>query len=137
MIGTLRAALLAALISASIPAVAVAQMAAVDSLLHRIEVLERTTTDLERRVRELEALIRSGTSLDWSVPASSKSRDLQNWRRLRRGMGMDEVRGLLGEPERVSAMGGVVTFWFWDSSGATVQFDGRSSKVDGWSEPRQ
>lgn len=136
MIGTLRAALLAALLSASLPAVAVAQMTATDSLLHRIDVLERTTTDLEWRVRELEALIKGEPALDRPIQASSKSRDLQNWRRLRRGMTMDEVRALLGEPERVDAMGELVTFWRWGSSGATVQFDGRSNRVNGWSEPR-
>jgi len=42
----------------------------------------------------------------------------------------DQVRALLGEPERVDAGG--VTFWRW--ANAYVSFiDG---KVYGWSEPR-
>src|SRR5690606_27825970 len=111
MTGILRVALLAALASISLPAVSIAQKAPADSLLSRIYLLERATTDLERRVRELEALISIGPSRDQLVPASAKWRDLRNWRQLRRGMTMDEVRALLGEPERVDAMGGVATFW--------------------------
>ena len=65
---------------------------------------------------------------------SAKWRDVQNWRRLRRGMTMDEVRALLGEPERVQALGGVITHWYWDS-GADVSFDA-SDKLESWSEPR-
>ena len=136
MTGILRATLLAALVSSSLPAVAVAQNASADSLLRRIEFLERTTTDLERRVLELEARVRSEPAREWSAPASSKSRDIQNWRRLRRGMTMDQVRTLLGEPERVDAMGALSTIWRWDSLGiAHVSFDGRSNKLESWSEP--
>jgi len=133
----LRATLLAALASSSLPAIAVAQKASVDSLIRRIDLLERTTIELERRVGGLEALIKSEASRDRSVPASPKWRDLQNWRRLRRGMTMDEVRALLGEPERVEALGGVATYWRWESGGgARVEFDGHSSTLNGWSEPR-
>jgi hypothetical protein len=136
MTGILRVTLLAALASASLPAVAVAQQASVDSLVRRIELLERTTVDLERRVRELEAHIRSEPPRDQPVPTSAKWRDLQNWRRLRRGMKMDEVRALLGEPDRVNALGGVSTYWLWDSGGgANVYFDGRSGRLEGWMEP--
>jgi len=147
MTGILRALLLAALVFSSIPAVAVAQKPSVDSLLRRIEFLESmttgllrrieflegtTTTDLERRVRDLEALSQSEPSRVQRVPESETWRDLQNWRRLRRGMKMDQVRALLGEPERVDAAGVAFTFWRWSSG--HVQFDG-SGKVEGWSEP--
>ena len=130
MTGILRSMLLAALVSLSIPAVAVAQQASVDSLLRRIALLERTTTELERRVRELEALIRSEPSRALPVPASPKWRDLQNWRRLRLQMTMDQVRALLGEPERVDVI--VFTFWKWDN--AEVHFD-TEDRLAGWSEP--
>ena len=137
MTGILRATLLAALVSFSIPAVAVAQKVSVDSLLRRIDLLERTTTDLERRVRELEALIRSEPSRGLSVPTSPKWRDVQNWRRLRLQMTMDEVRALLGEPDRVDASG-MFTFWYWDEPlGGDVTFDSRSGKLNRWSEPRR
>src|SRR6267142_1618418 len=59
MTAIFRTALLAALAAVCIPAVAAGQDTSTDSLPHRIELLERANTDLERRVRELESLIRS------------------------------------------------------------------------------
>jgi hypothetical protein len=131
---TLRAALLAALAVSYIPAVAAGQEMSADSLLRRIDLLERRATELERRVRELEALKRTETSRSLPVPASPQWRDLRNWRQLRLGMSMDQVRALLGEPERVDAIG--YTFWYWDYPlGPQVTFDSRTGKVNGWREP--
>lgn len=131
MIAILRTALLAALAAASIPAVAAGQDTSTDSLLRRIELLERANTDLERRVRELESLIKSEPSKGRPVPASTRWRDLSNWRQLRHGMTMDEVRALLGEPERVE--GGPLTYWRW--ADANVYFI--SDELSGWSEPKR
>jgi len=141
MTAILRTALLAALAAASISAVAAGQdtsnletslsKAATASLLRRIELLERANTDLERRVRELEAVIKSEPSQGRPIQASTRWRDLANWRRLRLGMNMDEVRALLGEPERVDA--GPITWWRWHN-GHVNFMDG---KVRGWSEPNR
>jgi hypothetical protein len=132
-----RTALLAALVVSFIPAVAAGQESSADNVLRRIDLLERRTADLEQRVRELEALIKVEPSRDRPVPASANWRDLANWRRLSRGMTMDQVRALLGEPEKVDA-NSLVTWWYWDfASGAYVQFDTSSGKLDGWSEPRR
>jgi hypothetical protein len=137
MPGILRATLLAAVAAFLIPVAAAAQEASVDSLLRRIDVLERQTIDLERRVRELEAMIMVEPSGLRPAAVSLQSRDIQNWRRLRLNMTMDQVRALLGEPERVEVPG-PFTFWRWNSlGGANVSFDNRSGKVEGWSEPRQ
>lgn len=122
MTAILRTALLAALAAASIPAVAAGQDTSAASLLRRIELLERANTDLEQRVRELEAVIKSEPSQGRPI--------LANWRRLRQGMKPDQVRALLGEPDRVEA--GFRTFWYW--ADANVYFD--SGKLAGWSEPR-
>src|SRR6266852_1778796 len=130
MTAILRTALLAALAAASIPAVAAGQDTSAASLLRRIELLERANTDLERRIGELEAVIKSEPSQGQPIQASTRWRDLANWRQLRRGMKMDEVRALLGEPERVEA--DIVTYWRW--AGANVFF--MSGKLRGWSEPR-
>jgi hypothetical protein len=132
MTAILRVALLTALVAFSIPAVAAAQKPPADSLLRRIDLLERRSADLEQRVRELESVIKGGPSRDVSVPTSTKWQDLQNWRRLRRGMTMDDVRALLAEPGRVEAMG-VGTQWSWDYA-AHVAFD-RSGTLQAWSEP--
>jgi hypothetical protein len=129
MTAILRTALLAALAAASIPAVAAGQDTSTASLLRRIEILERANTDLEQRVRELEAVIKSEPSQGRPIQASTRWRDLANWRRLRLGMKMDEVRALLGEPERVDA--GPITYWRWPD-GHVHFMDG---KVSGWSEP--
>lgn len=132
----LRAALLSALVASSHPALAAGQEASTDSLLRRIELLERRTIDLERRVRELEALITIEPSQSRPVAAIPEAQDLQNWRRLRLNLTMDQVRTLLGEPERVDVINSWTT-WNWGSlGGANVSFD-RSGKVVGWSEPRR
>ena len=85
MTAILRVALLTTLLACFTPAIAAGQQPSADSLLRRVDLLERRTADLEQRVRELEARIKVEPSRDRPVPASSKWRDLQNWRRLRRG----------------------------------------------------
>ena len=130
MTAILRTALLAALAAASIPAVAAGQDTSPASLLRRIELLERKNTGLEQRVRDLEAIIRREPSRDQHVAGSGDWRDISNWRRLRRGMKPDQVRALLGEPERVE--GGDFTYWHW--ANAYVLF--YSGKLDRWSEPQ-
>ena len=136
MTGTLRAVILAALAAASKPVVAAGQDTSTARLIRRIEILERATADLDRRVGALEA-VKSAPSQGQPIPASTKWKDLANWRRLREGMKMDEVRALLGEPDRVE--GGPITFWYWVDSNANVyaKVDFESEKVMGWTEPRQ
>jgi outer membrane protein assembly factor BamE (lipoprotein component of BamABCDE complex) len=132
MTATLRIALLAALAAASIPAVATGQETSTESLLRRIELLERANTDLERRVRELESLIKSKPSKGRPTTTSTRSPDLANWRQLRRGMSMDEARELLGEPERVE--GGPFTTWYWADAEVVFTPD---NKLLRWSEPKR
>jgi hypothetical protein len=130
MIAT-RALLFVALTVICLPAVAEGQTASSDSLLRRIDVLDRRVADLERRIRELEAPTTVGAGRDFRVSTAPNWRDLQNWRQLRRGMTMDQVRALLGEPNRVDAGG--VTYWHWPN--AHVYF--MSDVLEGWSEPRR
>jgi len=59
MTAMLRCALLAALATAAVPVIAAEQDTSTAGLLRRIELLERANADLERRVRELESLVRS------------------------------------------------------------------------------
>ena len=128
-----RIALLAAMTLTSWPAAAIAQEASADSLVRRVELLEQTISELAARVRQLEAQVGSEPAQVRALPPTATSRELQNWRRLRRGMKMDEVRALLGEPARVQTLGPVATYWYWEPAGS-VQFDGRD-KLEGWVEP--
>jgi transposase len=131
MTATLRIALLAALAAAFIATVATGQDTSTASLLRRIEILERANTDLGQRVSELESLVKSKPSKGRPIAMSARWQDLANWRQLRRGMTMDEVKELLGEPERVEA--GLVTYWRW--AHANVYF--MSDELAGWSEPER
>src|SRR5258708_11962052 len=104
MTAVVRFGLLSVIVAASTAAVARGQESSSDSLNRRIVLLERKVADLEQRVRELETLIKVEPSRDRPVPASAKWRDLANWRRLRRGMNMGQVRALLREPPRVDSI---------------------------------
>lgn len=57
------------------------------------------------------------------------------WRDLKRGMTAGEVRGLLGEPNRVEA-GILLTYWYY-ANNSHVLFDAKTMKVDGWTEPQR
>jgi len=128
----LRVALLTALTTASIPAVAPAQGTAIDSLNRRVVLLEGKVADWKQRVRMLETLVKADSSLDRSAPARTTSGDLANWRRLSRGMTMSTVRGLLGEPKSVATL---PTFTMWQyPDGGSVNFSS-DDKVQGWMEP--
>lgn len=67
--------------------------------------------------------------------ATGNSRELANWRQLERRMTMDQVRALLGEPERVTADPFYIRWYWGDSRGGNVYFDADSRRVEGWSEP--
>lgn len=85
--------------------------------------VERRLDDLERRVKALE----SGNQQ--TRPALSPTRS--TWRQLSRNMSRDQVRALLGEPDRIE--GGPLETWYWKSGGNVLFVDGA---VQQWSEPR-
>src|SRR5258708_13161677 len=134
MTAVVRFALLSAIVAASTAAVARGQESSSDSLNRRIVLLERKVADLDQRVRELETLIKVEPSRDRPVPASAKWRDLANWRRLRRGMNMDQVRALLGEPERGDPIS-ILTTWTWGTPPHHPQLPFHANKVSTSSEP--
>ena len=94
--------------------------------------LERRIVDLEKRVRELEAISNGTPAKASRIPTSGNWKDLQNWRKLRTGMSYDEVRALLGEPENIN--GGIMATWYYGSRESTAQFF--RDKLQSWSEPR-
>ena len=90
----------------------------------RIKRLEKRVQELERQVLELET-----TSLG---RASNKdgSRDRGNWRKLYTGMSMDDVEGILGEPDFIQ--GGRVATWLYESGGYVMFHEGL---LEQWMEP--
>jgi hypothetical protein len=95
----------------------------------RIERLEQSIRDLERRVTSLEAQLSERPSASQVAPAKA------NWRKLKSGMTESEVEQLLGSPQNVRANEASVT-WFYPSLG-NVRFDGKSHTLVAWSEPAQ
>ena len=130
MISVARAALLGALVAASTPVVAEGQQSSSDSLNRRIGLLERKVAYLEQRVLELEP------SRNQPIAVSANWLDLAKWRRLSRGMNMDQARTLLGEPERVDAIS-IHTTWTWGTYPDYAEAHFAEGTLAGWSEPRR
>jgi hypothetical protein len=87
-----------------------------------------TAAEQQTLADEITGLLGAARSTQSSTPAG-KGRS--QWRMLHRRMSKDEVRKLLGEPDRVSVSR---FFESWDYSGGSVTFDGKG-RVDSWSEP--
>jgi outer membrane protein assembly factor BamE (lipoprotein component of BamABCDE complex) len=50
-------------------------------------------------------------------------------------MTQEQVRDLLGEPDKVDA-GGTLTFWYFGLPvGGMVHFHSATNRLDGWTEP--
>lgn len=72
----------------------------------------------------------SGVQAEQSNAATS-ARDHSQWRKLHRRMSKDDVKRLLGEPDRIS----VSRFYeAWEYGGGSVTFNGRG-RLDSWTEP--
>jgi len=102
------------------------------SLTQRVEQLERRIAELEQRVQAFETSPQRQRSVE-SGTATGNWEQVANWRHLQRGMSKDEVRRLLGEPDRVDVFD--FTVWTYGDY-AKVTFDPDSQRVSGWSEPR-
>ncbi len=120
------------------PTSVAAQQADVTALLARLEQLEQTVRVLERRIAVLEAAA-AAPPVGQARPATGTGswREVANWRQLEQGMTMDQVRGLLGEPDRVDSRP-FSTYWYWGDpfEGGNVRFNADSRRVEEWSEPR-
>ncbi|MBN1524317.1 MAG: hypothetical protein JW904_07545 [Spirochaetales bacterium] len=94
--------------------------------------LQQRITDLEKRVQILEDTVQhlQSGSVDTPVPAG-----LEAWRKLKRGMTEDEVRRLLGEPDRIIASG-AMTIWYFGEPAWASMVNFVDNKVNGWTEPR-
>ncbi len=98
-----------------------------------IKKLETRIVELEKRVAKLEALLE--TSSKSEINYSDKWKNKAQWRKLKIGVTMDQVRQLLGEPPKVNVRSFSITWYYPSASGGNVKFDTSTRKVDGWSEP--
>lgn len=113
------------------PGVIHGQESSTSSLARRVEQLEQANADLDRRIRELETLLKAAPTTGQPTTTAVKWRDISNWRRLKIGMKTDEVRVILGEPEHIEA--GIFLVWSWPSCEVTF----RDGKLNGWTEPKR
>lgn len=134
MIANFRMVLFVAVAVSSFPAAAAGQVETAGNVSGRIEILERRILDLENRIRELESILQPAGTQSPGVAAQSW-RNIENWRRLRRGATASDIREILGEPTRVESMIGTRWYYGEGSGGGYVFFDS-SGRVEGWSEPR-
>jgi hypothetical protein len=91
--------------------------------------LNQKVIELERRIQLLEKVLSSQ-----SMTSDTNSRQLpagkESWRKLKKGMSKDEVRMLLGEPDRVTVS---PSSTYWVFSDGQIIFDD-SDRVSYWSE---
>jgi len=86
-----------------------------------------TTAEQQTLAGEITALLGAARSTENPTPAA---KDRSQWRKLNRGMSQDDVRKLLGEPERVSVSRYYVSWYYL---GGTVAFNAKGH-LDFWEE---
>ena len=97
----------------------------------RITQLEKEVQELKTRLSTLESPLNKAV-IQKSTVTSEGWKNLANWRSLKKGSNYDEVRAILGEPERIR-VSGLLTDWFYSNRGnATFVND----TLNGWNEPR-
>jgi len=97
----------------------------------RITQLEKEVHELKTRLSTLESPLNKAV-IQKSTVTSEGWKNLANWRSLKKGSNYDEVRAILGEPERIR-VSGLLTDWFYSNRGnATFVND----TLNGWNEPR-
>jgi hypothetical protein len=98
----------------------------VDAKVQRIE--ERIKL-LEGRVTALETQLREKNSV---TPLAA---DKVPWRKLKKGMAMEEVEQLLGSPSDVTEYGISTTWRYRTKSGVGIVRFNEGGSAEGWSEP--
>ena len=97
----------------------------------RIRLLEAQILQLNGRVAALEGMLNQAKASQQPIVTGEGWKSRANWRKLRKGMSEDEVRALLGEPERLN--GGSFSRWKYPSYEEVVFHMNRG--VYQWTEP--
>ena len=98
----------------------------------RITTLEKEVQELKLRLANLESPQSTPSNRPKVVATKDGWKSLANWRSLKKGMGPDDVRGVLDEPAIVRASG-PFTIWNYSNRGTVTFYEER---LDGWTEPR-
>jgi hypothetical protein len=102
----------------------------------KIKELEQKIVQLEQRIVKLEGIILQYQKDQAKPVVNSPTRwkDKASWRLLKKGMGKDEVRQILGEPPKVVANIHYGDIWYYpDAQGGNVSFD-KDNVLTSWSE---
>ena len=86
-----------------------------------------TVPEQQTLAAEITALLGAARPSESGTPGGN---DRSQWRKLQRHMSKDDVRNLLGEPQRVSVSR---FFESWSYLRGTVTFDGKG-RLDSWNE---
>jgi hypothetical protein len=97
----------------------------------RIDQLEKELNETRLRLLKLESLLSSPNNAQKPVALGEGWKSVSNWRKLTTDMSTSDVRGILGEPQRLD--GGLLATWYYQNGG-TVDF--LNGKVRQWREPR-
>lgn len=124
------AAVIAVLLSI-LPSIVLAQ----SSQAERIADLEREVQTLRARVEALERTLNTASKPAAVAIKPGSSRDIRNWRQLRKGMTETEVESLLGAPGKVMTNEAFLMWYFNYPTGSDVRFDPDTRRVEAWNEP--
>jgi outer membrane protein assembly factor BamE (lipoprotein component of BamABCDE complex) len=110
------------------------QPAAAQAPNDEISELRQKNADLEKKVKELEALLQECTEAGKDRFSEDQGyQNKKNWRSLEPGMKEGRVKEILGEPLKV--IKGVKTLWYYPNIyGGYVSFD-ENGRLTGWNEP--
>jgi len=97
----------------------------------RIDQLEKEVQELKLRISKLENLLNDSSVSNELASSHEGWKSVSNWRKLTTGMNADDVRKLLGEPQRVD--GGDFADWYYENGGIVMFAFGN---VNRWKEPR-
>lgn len=96
----------------------------------RITQLEKEVRELKTRLSTLESPLNKAI-VQKSTVTNDGWKNLANWRSLKKGSSYDEIRAIVGEPEKVRASG-PLTIWSYSNRGEVTFYEDR---LNGWNEP--
>jgi len=109
------------------------------TLEQRLSILESKTKELEKKVGELQKIINQpaqGTSQSPSLVTKEKWKNTENWRTgLKQGMTKQQVRELMGEPNKIEAYTMLGEDWIYGFQGSGEIHFSPKGVLENWKEP--